>query len=396
MTTYATSPAPDCRMRAWRERHADPVVVERLASETGLSRVVARILVTRGLTQADEVRRFLEPDLARDRLASSAVPGMDAAADRVAAAVRAGERIVVFGDFDLDGISSAALATRGLAAMGAQVEGIVPHRFREGYGLTQASVERLAGLAPDLVVTVDCGVSSATEISALRARGIDVVVTDHHEPGEGVPEGIPVADPKLDPGCPACDLAGAGVALMLVEAVGERLGREEVWRGLTDLATLGTVADIVPLIGANRAVVTDGLARMRRDPRPGIAALATVAGSPVDSISSDAIAFHLGPRLNAAGRMADPQVALDLLLTDDPIEAERLARELDVQNRARQSTEIDLTEAALALAEREFAEGDRVLVLAGEGWHEGVKGIVASRLASASVCRPSCSPSKTG
>ncbi len=381
MTAHSVNSEPRSHARAWRETPADSALVDRLAAETGLSRVVSRILVSRGLTHAAEVRRFLEPDLDRDRLDASVVPGMGDAAARVAQAVLAGERIVVFGDFDLDGISSAALATRGLAAMGACVEGTVPDRFREGYGLTAASVERLASMTPRLVITVDCGISSAVEVAMLRDRGIDVVVTDHHEPGDGLPTGVPVADPKLDPGCPACDLAGAGVALMLIEAVGALLGKNDVWRSLTDLATLGTVADIVPLVGANRALVADGLARMRREPRAGVAALAAVASAPTDSLTADTIAFQLAPRLNAAGRMADPQVALDLLLTDDPLEAERLARELDVQNRARQATEADLSEAALALAEREFAEGDRALVLAGEGWHEGVKGIVASRLA---------------
>ncbi len=370
-----------CATAAWREVPAEPDAVERLSREAGLSRTASRILVSRGITDAEGARRFMEPDLARDRIEPASIPGMAAAAERVAAAVGAGERIVVFGDFDLDGISSAALAMRGLAAMGARVRAVVPDRFREGYGLTPVSVDRLKAMGADLVVTVDCGISSAAEVELLRAAGIDVVVTDHHEPGEAVPAGVPVADPKLDPGCAACDLAGAGVALKLVDAVGALLGSPEVWRDLTDLATLGTVADIVPLVGENRALVAHGLARMRRDPRVGVAALAAVASVSVDTLASDSIAFQLAPRLNAAGRMADPQVALDLLLTDDPVEADRLARELDLCNRTRQSTEADLTEAALALAEREFTEGDRALVLAGEGWHEGVKGIVASRLA---------------
>ena len=258
MTAHSVNSEPRSHARAWRETPADSALVDRLAAETGLSRVVSRILVSRGLTHAAEVRRFLEPDLDRDRLDASVVPGMGDAAARVAQAVLAGERIVVFGDFDLDGISSAALATRGLAAMGACVEGTVPDRFREGYGLTAASVERLASMTPRLVITVDCGISSAVEVAMLRDRGIDVVVTDHHEPGDGLPTGVPVADPKLDPGCPACDLAGAGVALMLIEAVGALLGKNDVWRSLTDLATLGTVADIVPLVGANRALVLAG------------------------------------------------------------------------------------------------------------------------------------------
>jgi len=304
---------------------------------------------------------------------------MPAVADRVAAAVRAGERILVFGDFDLDGISSAALTLLGLRAMGADVSATVPHRFREGYGLTAASIERIASLAPRLVITVDCGISSEAEVALLAEKGIETVVTDHHEPGEGVPSG-PVADPKLEPGASFDELAGAGVALKLVQAVGARLGFPDVWLQLTDLAMLGTVADVVPLVSENRALVSDGIARTRHTPRAGVAALANVAGVDIETLTSDRVAFALAPRLNAAGRMADPALALELLTTEDAGRAEELANALDEHNRMRQAAEGDLMDAALAEAERVFDEGDRVLVLAGEGWHEGVRGIVASRL----------------
>ena len=355
-------------------------MVNTLVESTGVSPVVARILAARGITTPTAVERFLEPDLGRDWLDPAAIPGMGAAAARVARAIRSDQRIVVFGDFDLDGVSSAAVAALGLRALGGEVTATVPHRFREGYGLTPASVERLRKSGADLVVTVDCGVSAASEVAELESAGIDVVITDHHEPGDALPRTVPVANPKLDTGCPSRDLAGAGVALKLVQAVGAELGRHDEWRGLTDLAMLGTVADIVPLFGENRALVADGLARIRRSPRLGIASLAAVASTDTAVIGSDAIAYQLAPRLNAAGRMADPQVALELLMTDDPARADALARELDGHNRSRQSIEQDLTEAALALAERRFKKGDRALVLAGEGWHEGVKGIVASRL----------------
>ncbi|MFU8890764.1 MAG: single-stranded-DNA-specific exonuclease RecJ [Anaerosomatales bacterium] len=369
-----------CRSRAWRPVPVDAAALDTLVAEVGVSPVVARILLGRGITTADDARRFLQPDLARDWLSPDVIPGMSDAARRLADAIGSGEQIVVFGDFDLDGISSAALAATGIRLLEGRVTATVPHRFREGYGLTPASVERLRGMAPDLVVTVDCGISAGPEVADLKADGIDVVITDHHEPGDAVPQGVPVADPKLDPGCPSRDLSGAGVALKLVQATGALLGRPDVWRELTDLAMLGTVADIVPLFGENRALVADGLTRIRREPRAGIAALAAVASTKLATADSDSVAFQLAPRLNAAGRMADPAIALELLTTEDPVRADALARELDLHNRMRQSVEQDLTEAALALAEREYAEGDRGLVLAGEGWHEGVKGIVASRL----------------
>ncbi|TLM77888.1 MAG: single-stranded-DNA-specific exonuclease RecJ, partial [Actinobacteria bacterium] len=351
----------------------------------GYSAIVARMLAARGVASAAEADAFLTPDLARDWLDPLLVCGMAEAAEAVADAVHAGRRIVVFGDFGLDGISAAALAVRGLRAMGADAAPMVPHRFREGYGLSVASLERVFELSPELVVTVDCGISSAAEAHVLRERGVSLVVTDHHEPGDEVPRGVPVADPRLHPdgaAAPSAGLAGAGVALKLVQAVGGLLGSPGEWRTLTDLATLGTVADVVPIAGENRALVADGLARMRSAPRAGIAALAQVAGIETRVMRADNLAYALAPRLNAPGRVGDPDDALALLLADDPDSAQCLAERLDADNRTRQALEAGLLEAAGEQAAQTFAPGDRALVLAGEGWHEGVKGIVASRLAA--------------
>lgn len=368
---------PACHRR-WDAVSVDDAIVRRLAAQTGLSPITTRILLSRGIDTPAGVRAFLEPSLERDWPATADIPGMDAAADRVARAIEGGEHVVVFGDFDLDGISAAATAALGLEALGARVDATVPHRFTEGYGLSEAALERVIGMDPALVVTVDCGISNAAEVEMLRMRGIDTVITDHHEPGPDVPQGVPVADPKLAEGTPP--LAGAGVALALVRAVGERLGTPDVWRSLTDLAMLGTVADLVPLTGANRALVADGLAAARREPRPGLAALAAVAGVDAAALTSEQVAFALAPRLNAAGRMADPAIALALLRSSDPTEATTLANALDEHNRLRQAAEADLLELALAEAARVYRPGDRVLVVAGPDWHEGVRGIVASRL----------------
>jgi single-stranded-DNA-specific exonuclease len=364
---------------SWTVAAADEATVAALASSAGLDAIVARMLVLRGVTDADAAHQFLTPDLARDWRDPETLPGMPGCAAAVADAVRAHRRIVVFGDFDVDGLTAAALACRGLAALGGNVSAVVPHRFEEGYGLTAAAVERVLDMKPDLVVTVDCGISSAPEVAMFREAGVDVVVTDHHEPGEGLPRDVPVCDPKLgDDGFDG--LAGAGVALKLVAAVGARLGDRDVWLGLTDLAALGTVADIVPLMDENRSLVAHGLERMRRSPRPAIAALAQVAGADVAALSADRIAFALAPRLNAAGRIADPAEALDLLLTDDPERARIRAAALDQYNIARQAAEADLTQLAMREAETLMQPGTRVLVLSGEGWHEGVRGIVASRV----------------
>lgn len=364
----------------WTIVPSDESSAQALSAATGISAIVARVLVARGITTPEQVERFFTPTLERDWLDPGVIPGMSDAAEKVADAVRAGRHVLVFGDFDLDGISSTAVATLGLRAMGARVSAIVPHRFTEGYGLSAPAIERLSTLQPDLVVTVDCGISAAVEVALLAEKGIDVVITDHHTPADLVPQSVPVANPKLalHAGVSA-DLAGAGVALKLVQAVGALLGKSEVWRDLTDLASLGTIADIVPLTEENRALVADGVARIRREARPGVAALAAVAGSPLETMSAEAIAFTLAPRLNAAGRMADPQLALDLLLAESAADAEPLALALDELNRARQAVEGELFEAARIAAEATHRK-ERALVLAGEGWHEGVKGIVASRL----------------
>jgi single-stranded-DNA-specific exonuclease len=353
--------------------------VDLLVRDPGLSPVLARLLASRGVVDGDAARRFLSPDLERDWASPTHIPGMDDAATQVADAVRSGGRIVVFGDFDVDGLSAAAVACRGLVALGADAIATVPHRFREGYGLSDASVERLLQMGPSLVVTVDCGISARAEVAALEAAGVRVVVTDHHEPSGDEPLGVPVADPKL-PGEGFEGLAGAGVALKLVQAVGGLVGRPDAWLDLIDLAALGTIGDVVPMLGENRALVADGIERIRRDARPAIAALCDVAGLSPSDMTAEAVAFGLAPRINAAGRMADPAEALELLMTDDPARALELARALDGYNQARKAVEQDLFEAAKAQAEERFEPGSRVLTLVGEGWHEGVKGIVASRI----------------
>lgn len=365
--------------RIWTPTEADPMALGRVASSIDTSREIARMLVGRGLTDEAEARAFLEGDLDGIWRDPEEIPGLTEAADTVAAAVTAGRRILVFGDFDVDGVTAAAVTALGLRMCGGGGTVIVPNRFTDGYGLTEASVARIIAAKPELVVTVDCGVSAAAEVEQLRAAGIDVVVTDHHEPGDAVPQGIPVADPKLgDYAFP--ELAGAGVALKLVQAVCARLGRGEGWRELTDLAAIGTVADIVPLRSENRALVATGVSRMRIAARPGIAALAESAGIALPALTAERIAYGLSPRLNAAGRMSDPRAALRLLLADDLDQARPLAAELERLNHERQAVELRLLEAADAAATAELTEQHRALVLAGEGWHDGVKGIVASRL----------------
>lgn len=358
----------------------NPDLEERLASALGVAPLVARIMVAHGIGGVEEGRLFLTPSLERDWADPLIIPGMAEVAARVERAVRDGEVIAVFGDFDVDGITSTCLLTEALRQLGACVHPFIPHRFEEGYGLTAQALDRVVeACEPSLVITVDNGIAARDEVVALAGRGIDIVVTDHHEPSDLVPVGIPVTDPKMVDESPSRELAGAGVALKLVQILGERLGQPQLWRSYTEVAALGTVSDMMCLTPENRALVADGIAHMRATARPGYIALAAVTRTDLSTITADALSFSLIPRLNAAGRMADPTLALDLLLARDAVEAGRLAAALEEINQQRRAIEAELTGQAEELAERTY-DGGRAIVVGGEGWHEGVKGIVASRL----------------
>ena len=357
---------------------ADPASVVRLERELGLPRFIAATLVARGIDNPAAVHRFLAPSLERDWLDPYIIPGLSDVADALEAAVKRGDHILVFGDFDLDGISATTVLTRGLRALGAQATPFIPLRFEEGYALSQAAITRACSFGPDFIVTVDCGIACKAEAAAVVEAGMGLAIT-HHEPVDLVPEGVPVADPKCDANCPSSILAGVGVALKLVQVLGGRLGQPHLWRDFTDFATLGTVADLMPMRGENRALVSDGIRRMNSAPRPCIAALLGSSGAADKPVSATNLSFSLIPRLNAAGRMGDAQLALDLLMTDDFEEANRLATKLESVNDQRRAIEAELSEIAKAQA-AEIYHGQRALVVSGESWHEGVKGIVASRL----------------
>ena len=364
----------------WRVLAGDVAAEHAVRAATGITSLAARVLVARGVRDADAARAFLTPSLDRDWLDPLELPGLAAAADRVERAISDHEVIAVFGDFDVDGMSSTCLLTLALRELGAEVHPYIPRRFGEGYGLSAEALQRVVdGCDPDLIVTVDNGIAAAAEVEMVRAKGIDVVVTDHHEPADLVPEGVPVCDPKLDHACPSCDLAGAGVALKLAHELGRRLGKPGLWRSYTDVATLGTISDMMNLTRENRALVAEGIARMRHTDRPGIVALAAVAGTDLSRIEADMLPFSLVPRLNAAGRMGDVDVAFDLLISNDADEAARLAAELETINQNRRDIERELAEQAFAMIEETY-DGGRAIVVGGEGWHEGVKGIVASRV----------------
>lgn len=361
-------------------KSADSTAVDALQRALGIPRFIATVLVVRGITSPQAAREFMEPDLERDWGNPYEIPGLEEVVDSLEAALRQSKRVLVFGDFDLDGISAATVLTRGLRMLNADAVPFVPRRSDEGYGISEAAIERLMEHKPDVLVSVDCGISNAEETEMLKKRGVEVLITDHHEPGDSVPQGVPVCDPKLDPDNPFSILAGVGVALKVVQALGTRFGQPHIWRELTDIASLGTVADLVPLLADNRALVADGIRRMAQNPRPCIAALLGSAGVEPSQVAANSLSFSIIPRLNAAGRMGDASLALEILLCDDFDEAARLAANLEEINDQRRAIEAELAEIATLQAKDVFKEGQRALVVAGEGWHEGVKGIVASRL----------------
>ncbi|MDR2587169.1 MAG: single-stranded-DNA-specific exonuclease RecJ [Coriobacteriales bacterium] len=365
----------------WTAQEVDAATAQGLADACGLAPLVARVLVARGITTPNEAAAFLYPDLGHDWSDATLIPGMAEVVNALEAAMRANKRILVFGDYDVDGISATACLLKGLAALGTTADYLIPNRADEGYGLSPAVLERVYERDPELLITVDCGIASRDEVAELVARGIEVLITDHHEPSDAVPCGVPVADPKLVQDSPQAILAGVGVALKLLTLLGERFGKPQLWRSLTDLATLGTLADVMPLTGENRSLVTDGLALIERVPRPGVAAVLARTRHNGGPLSARDLTFGLIPRLNAAGRMDSPTTALELLISDDPSASFELAEALEAANNNRRAIESTQFEEALAQVTASY-HGQKVVVAAGEGWHEGVRGIVAARLVS--------------
>lgn len=352
-----------------------------LAQACGISNLCARVLISRGIATKQDAERFLYPDLERDWNDPSVIPGLLDAANILIDAIKANKCILVFGDFDVDGITATCVCVRGLRAFGANVNGLIPHRYTEGYALSDAAIERaVTNFNPELIITVDCGISCAKEVNSLLERGIDVVVTDHHEPGDCVPSSVVVADPKLQKDNPSGDLAGVGVALKLVQVLGQHFNKPDFWKELTEFAAMGTIADLMNLGPENRALVAYGLERLKSTSRPCLIELARVCNIDLQDLTSDRLSFSLIPRINAAGRMGDASVALDLLMSDDTERAAAAAVALESVNNDRKKAEAELLEQVEETLDKEFS-GQEAIVVAGEGWHEGVKGIVASRLA---------------
>jgi single-stranded-DNA-specific exonuclease len=362
----------------WNMGAADEARVQEWVEQFNISPLLARLLVVRGMTQTEHVADFLYggTEQAHDPFL---LDGMAAAVERIRMAIQMGERIRIYGDYDADGVSSTTLMVHLLRQLNCQFDYYIPHRVHEGYGLNEGALDKAHAAGVTLLITVDTGISAVQQIAYAKTLGIDVIVTDHHEPPEILPEAYALINPKK-PGCPYPfkQLAGVGVALKLAQAL---LGR---WpEELTEYAAIGTVADLMTLQGENRIIVKQGLKAMRATSNYGIKALLGVANVPVREVNSSHIGFALAPRINASGRLENADAAVRLLTTESEQEAEQLAFDLDLLNKERQKLVEEMTKEAIALVERrkqETGELPPVIVAAQEGWNVGVIGIVASKL----------------
>lgn len=364
----------------WEVAEPDPDRQELWSRELDLPAPAVQVLLNRGIHELDEARRFLlsGPQEFHD---PSLLAGMDQAVTRLARAIEAGERIRVYGDYDADGVTSTALLLLFLRGLGAGVDFYIPSRLDEGYGLNGAALREAKDQGIDLVVSVDCGITSLEEARLAGSIGLDLVITDHHEPLDELPGALAVINPKRrDCSYPFKGLAGVGVAYKLAAALAKRYGRSEPGEYL-DLVTLGTVADVVPLQGENRSLVKAGLPLIRQGTRLGLRALLDQAGLSGKPITAEGVAYGLAPRINAIGRIGDAREAVALLVSGDWADACARAARLDAENRSRQSIEgVILSEAKAWLAEHPEEATGPTIVLSSPAWHVGVVGIVATRL----------------
>ncbi|TCP32268.1 exonuclease RecJ [Scopulibacillus darangshiensis] len=360
----------------WQVKDIDKSKADILARSLGISPIIAALLVGRGLTEVDQAADFLHTNegTCHDPML---MDGMKETAERIQRAINGNEKILIFGDYDADGVSSTSLMVRALRAMAADVSYYVPNRFTEGYGPNKPALEAAKSKGIDLVITVDTGISACEEADYAKALGLDYIITDHHEPPPILPEAYSIINPKK-PGChyPFKSLAGVGVAFKLIQALkGGELPHE-----LLSLAAIGTISDLVPLIDENRLIASWGLNEINKGSYIGIEALTAVCGIDNGLVDADHIGFGIGPRLNAAGRMDHAGPAVDLMLSDDPVEAGELAGMLDNLNSERKTIVDQMTAEASDMAEALSKSGQSVFVIAGHDWHAGVIGITASRI----------------
>ncbi|OIJ16593.1 single-stranded-DNA-specific exonuclease RecJ [Anaerobacillus alkalilacustris] len=363
--------------KRWRLEGKDQSLAQQFVAELKVSPLVANLLINRGITTVEAANNFLyiEKTQFHDPFL---MKGMRQAVERIQTAIHQGEKILIFGDYDADGVSSTAVMIHALKQLGANVDFYIPNRFTEGYGPNEPALRKAKEAGFSLVVTVDTGISAVHEASVAKEIGLDFVITDHHEPPPVLPDAYTIVNPKQED-CfyPFKGLAGVGVAFKLAQAL-----LDDVPEHLLDIAVIGTIADLVPLVDENRLIAKKGIKALEKTKRPGLRALKRITGIEDIELSSDHVGFGIGPRINAAGRLDSAIPALELLICEEMSDADRLATEIDGLNKERQSIVNEITEEAITIVENLYAsiEDNKVLVVAKEGWNAGVIGIVASRL----------------
>lgn len=365
--------------KRWAARPAPDLNLKEAENPFDLPESISLLLARRGLG-GEKLRRYLNPDM-EFLTHPENMGGVLQAAQRIVCAVQNAERILIHGDFDADGITATVIVYLGLQALGASVEYFIPDRFEDGYGLSESGIQACKEVNASLLITVDCGITAADYVKILKDLNIDTVITDHHQPGDVLPDADAIVNPVLDPEASHSKLAGAGVAWMVLKAVYDLLGTDtEYLCRLLQFVAIGTVADVVELTGDNRILVFEGLTKLRESPLPGITALIKSASLNSREMSSTDIAFYIGPRLNACGRVGHASDAVKLLLAGSSEEAGKLIKTVEKHNRVRRKLDRQIETDVYRLADK--LDNPRCIVMSDEGWHRGVIGIVASRLVS--------------
>ncbi len=365
--------------RKWEFYNQDENLVQKIAKEHNISELLAVILVNRGITQKKDIDIFLNPTR-KDFHDPYSMPDMEKAVNRILKAIDEKEKVIIYGDYDVDGITSITVLKKFLKERGLDVGYYIPNRLDEGYGLNKDAIEKIAAEGYKLIITVDCGISGIEEIKFAYEKGMEVIVTDHHEPLEELPDALAVVDCKRkDNKYPFKNLAGCGVVFKLAQAISQRLNLDEKeYLKYLDIVCVGTISDIVPLVDENRVIAKLGLKLVEQTRNPGLKALLVASG--YKEVNSNTVSFGVAPRINACGRMGKEEEALKLFLTDNIAEAGRITDNLNKYNRERQEIEKRIYQEALEKIEKNHLEENNVIVVGGENWHHGVIGIVASKI----------------
>ncbi len=369
-------------IKKWIYSKIDNATIEEVAEVNNISKLLAKIMLARGLDTPEKINHFLNPEIA-ELYDPFLFNDMELAVNTVIEAINKNEKITVYGDYDVDGITSVAVLKSYLLERGTNVSHYLPNRLEEGYGLNNEAIDKIAADGTNLLITVDCGISAYEEIEYAKSKGLKVIVTDHHECPVVLPEAIAILDAKRpDSTYPFSSLAGVGVTFKFVQAISKKLDLDrKTYLKYIDIVSLGTIADIVPLVDENRIIVKYGLILMEQTRNIGLKALINASGyANGEPLSSTVISFGLAPRMNAAGRMGKPDLALELLLEKDPQKAMNMALELSETNKNRQNVEKEIIDEIINMVESQKLYEKDVIVVYNEGWHHGVIGIVASKI----------------